>query len=407
MEVKVSFDWFKFTTDQVLYNDFYYSTNLKEILKRGENELLLKDTIELINNNALPFTMYEIQRGKCARGYIYGLSINEGISVSLCGPKNESDRNTTLFELTGKGCYYYSKNKNYMKSWYDLFNLTLKNNVKFTRLDIAYDLIGTNDVDNFIQWLLEKIKNGYCRTRWKEIYDSEIISPEGGYTLYLGSSSSSSRIRIYNKNAEKISKDKNAFIDDDNYWRIEIQLTTNSNNDREIHNFIASYIYFFKDYVENNLYDCADFKLFLTEFLNKYIEVRLKDDTRISRCSVDPKWKDFIGLIDKNMTFEQNDKNRKSTIEIKKEWLERSVFKALAQVYICYGDNLFCQFLKSNIAAAMDDFKDIDKIQIVNYFNENGLVSDILNYGCFDIKAFEKIIKEFKERKSFKVDNSN
>lgn len=409
MEVKVSFDWFKFTTDQVLYNEFYYSdnTDVKEILKRGENELILKEVVETLNHRSKLFTLYEMNRGKCARGYTYGLAIDEGVSVSLLGSKNDNDKPTTLFELTGKGCYHYSKNQDYIKCWYKLFDLALRNNMKFTRLDIAFDLIGVDDVSDFIQWLLVKIKDGYCRTRWKENYDSEITSPNDGYTMYLGSPSSSSRIRIYNKNSEKISKDKNAFIDNDNYWRIEMQLTSNSNNDREIYNFVSSYIYFFKDYVENfydNKNGYNDFKLFLTDYLNKYIEVRLKDDERISRCSVDPRWQEFIGELEKNMTFEPGDKNRRSTVIIKKDWLERSVFKAMAQVFICYGDKYFCNFLKVNLSAAMDDFKDIDKIQIANYFNENGLVSDFIKNDMVSSIKFKEMVDEFKEKKVFKVD---
>lgn len=396
MDVKVSFDWFKFSTDKVLYNEFYHSENINEILKSGENDIVLNEVVNILNHHKMPYTCYDLNLHKCARGYTYGIALDEGISVSLLGPKTDSSRFSTLFELTGKGCYHFSKNVEYIKNWYEIFNIGLLSDFKFTRLDIAYDLIGDNDVDDFIKWLLEKIKNGYCRTRWKETYDSEVKSPNDGYTMYLGAPASASRIRIYNKNSEKVSKDKNCFIEENNYWRIEIQLTANSNNDLDINRFIKSYVSYFQNYVENDVVsqDISDFRIFLTNFLNKYIEVRLKDDERMSRCSIDPRWQKFIGELQKNINFEQSDKKRRTAIEIKRDWLERSAFKAMAQIYFCYGKRGFSKFIHSNLIAAMEDFKDIDRIQIINFFEENGQVCEFIENGKISLK---NEIEDFKE----------
>lgn len=403
IKVNVSFDWFKFNTDRIIYSDNNYSDSVDVLLKNGRNDIILSQIVDFLSSEKKPYHDYELNRSLHERNYSFGLIIDEGISISLCGPASSNDRATTLTNLTGKGCYFFSKNKNYIKCWYDLFSFVIKNEMVGKRLDIAFDLMGGDEVNHFIYWLIEKIKNGSVRTRYHDNFNREVKSANEGYSLYLGSNTSSSKIRIYNKNAEKIDKDKNAFIFDDNYWRIEIELQDGNNN--AVNSFLKSYINYFYNSIEKKTLieqDLNDFNKFLLNFLNSYLEVRIKEPgVDIKYCEIDPLWNSFINL-DKKITFSCGDNLRRTSIEIKKDWFNRSCFKALTQIYLTYGENEFFEWLKTGMLFAMGVFKDEEKKQISNFFLEKGIYTDLLTLEngkyIFDEKRLEKTKKELSNK---------
>lgn len=382
--LNVSFDWFKLITDKVLYEPEVYTLHWNKILSRGLHDDLLEKVVYMFNHNSKHYSEYELYNGSFNHsGCKFGCDLNEGIRIGLNGARTSNDRPITCFELSGKGCYEFTKNKNYVNLWLKVFDLYLKEDMKSTRLDIAYDFIGGSEVDDFISFIIKKIKAGEVRHKWKDNYYSEIISKNGGYTLYIGSPSSDARIRIYNKNAEKISKDKTAFIDDENYWRLELQL----NDENKIKYFIKNYFLAF-----NNLYYNIDrFRKFLLSFLNEFFEIRDKTDDNISRCPINKRWQSFIenseGFF---LSFGNKEEIRKSTMDIKREWLLSSVSKVFLQCYCSYGENIFYDFLKEMIHVGYN-FNDKDKQIIANHLN-------VLDFSDNDLNEQIEILKVYKDK---------
>ena len=324
-KVNISFDWFKFTTDKILFEPDVYSLHWNKILVRGLNDDLLHKIISLLNHDSKHYSEYELYNGSYNHsGCKFGFDLNEGIRVGLNGARTSNERPISCFELTGKGCYEFSKNNDYITLWLRLFDLILLNNMTPTRLDIAFDFVGGEEVDQFIKFIIKKIKAGEVRHKWKDKFDNEVISKNNGYTIYLGSPTSTARIRIYNKNAEKISKDKNAFIQDDNYWRLELQL--NDDKTHQIKYFIKNYFLCFKTLDSNSL---DKFRKFIFSFLNEYFEVRDRTDDRISRCEINKDWEEFIENSQNYFTSFGIKEERRTTMEIKKDWLISSVPKVL------------------------------------------------------------------------------
>lgn len=397
-KVVCSFDWFKFSTDRIRYCDFTRANSFDSLLKHPRDDIILNEVCSLLRTKK-PYHDFDLILGRCEKGYLYGITLDEGQSISFHGPKTKNDRSSTLFNLSGHGCYHYTLGQDYVKVWYKLFDYLLKNDFTFNRLDIAFDLIGTSSVDNFIQWLVEKIKAGSCRTRYKKNYDHETTSPNGGYSLYLGSPTSSTKIRIYNKNAEKVSKDKTAFILDDSYWRIEIQLERKDGD--YVYEFVKTYVAYFSRCGDSSL---NEFKVFLSDYLNKYLEVRVVESGKnIKYCPVDERWSNFIGDISKNIVFEQGDKKRNTSIAIKKNWLERSAFKAISQLYLCLSTNDFFLMLKDNMVLSMCTFSDVEKNQIVNYHLENGIYNNLVKDGVFNEVEFIRLIEDLKKSTISKI----
>ena len=345
--VNISFDWFKFTTDKILFEPDIFTPYWNRVLVKGIHDDLLLSIVNILNNDSRHYTEYELYNGSFNHsGCRFGFDINEGIKAGLNGAKTNNFRPISCFELTGKGCYEFSKDKNYISTWLRLFDLIVVENMTATRLDIAFDFIGGERVDEFIKFLIQKIKAGDVRTKWKDNFDNEVISKNGGYTIYLGSPTSSSRIRIYNKNAEKVSKDKNAFITADNFWRLELQL--NDDKTHQVNNFIKNFIVCFR------LLDCNSedrFRKFIFSFLNEYFEVRDRTDERISRCPINKKWSDFIeNSMNFYYSFGIEKDKRRTSMEIKRDWLLNSVSKVLFQTYFCFGENIICDLITSKLS---------------------------------------------------------
>ena len=119
----ISFDWFKFSTNQVRYNEDYKKVkNLSSVLKLGESDSFLNDIFNILSSSR-HYKEYEISYRKESR-FEFGVLIDEGITASFFGPRLDNEHYQTLFNMTGKGCYYWSLSQktSYAESWFNLFN---------------------------------------------------------------------------------------------------------------------------------------------------------------------------------------------------------------------------------------------------------------------------------------------
>lgn len=90
--------------------------------------------------------------------------------------------------------------------------LTSRNDFRLSRLDIAFDLVNEHDLREFVFDLPRVKRNGF--------------KSSSGHleTLYFGAPTSSKRLRVYDKKAERMSAGYSETQLADSWWRIEVQL---------------------------------------------------------------------------------------------------------------------------------------------------------------------------------------
>lgn len=190
---------------------------------------------------------------------------------------------------------------------------------KIVRLDIAIDDMGKNvhfTLDDILFYLeqdlvISKFRN-YTNNITKKISCNELV----GGTIYFGSSQSDVRLRIYDKQLEYNSKNPQSLIDTP-WVRWEFQLR----NERAMSavNLLL---------MGNTLGQVA------SGILNNYIRFIINDNNNRSRCSVDPKWLDFIGSLDK---VQLSVKSVPKTLQDKKNWVISQVLPTLTGIIIADG----------------------------------------------------------------------
>ena len=134
------------------------------------------------------------QRMKGMHGYKDRLYY-ESISIHYNGSVDQG----IWVEMTGKGCRAF---ESFGSGDYDfIFNMALEDEIKITRLDIAYDdFEGVLDMSRICK---DTINQNYI-SKWKSF---EVIYSSGGNSVLLGSRHSDILLRIYDKKAEQKVKD--------------------------------------------------------------------------------------------------------------------------------------------------------------------------------------------------------
>lgn len=149
---------------------------------------------------------------KGAHGYSERLYFNS-ISIHFGG----RDDMGVWVEMTGTGCRAFEDHSTLPNKWDDLVKFVVSNRLHVTRFDIAFDdHTGVLDIDR-VQQDLEHDRFVSPCTFWETVRSSE------GKSAYVGSPQSPVRIRIYDKAAERASKDPE--FDGSKHWvRVELQL---------------------------------------------------------------------------------------------------------------------------------------------------------------------------------------
>lgn len=137
-----------------------------------------------------------------------------------------------------------------------------------------------------------------------------------GGTIYFGSGQSDVRLRIYDKQLEYNTKHPDDPVDAP-WVRWEFQLR----NERAM---MAANLMM----MGSSLGEVA------SGILNNYIRFIINDDSNRSRCSIDPKWVEFVGSVRKlSLTV----KSAPKTLEDKKNWIISQVLPTLTGIIIADG----------------------------------------------------------------------
>jgi phage replication initiation protein len=107
-------------------------------------------------------------------------------------------------QMTGQGCRLYEALTKYDNPWVSIFDVFLKMQGSFSRLDVAID-----DFAGYfsINQIVRRIKQGELVSKFKKARSMESIEiktgESKGMTIYYGSAKSRIQIRMYEKNFER------------------------------------------------------------------------------------------------------------------------------------------------------------------------------------------------------------
>ena len=153
-------------------------------------------------------------------------------------------------------------------------------------------------------------------------------SAESGYTIYLGSRTSSIMLRVYDKQLEqnkKLEKLSEPLID---YPWVRWELELKAERAQQ---------------AVNALIDGMSINEVAIGVLSNYFRIIVPDASRTERCTIDPVWEAFTSDILKLALYQAPEPK---TIDDTKNWLERQVAASLASVVIADGgDSAFIHYL--------------------------------------------------------------
>lgn len=366
LENEIGFDWLSFTI-KLEFEDI-------EALKQENVEKLCKGL--MFDFNIIP----KFCGGH--NGYKNRIDYGNSISVNFNDiSKNDYD-DVKLYQfinmgihvvITGNGCRMLEKKfKESDMSWVDYLNFLKVSNVKFKRVDIAYD-----DYNKLLDFdvMTEKINKGEVlsiskKKRSVESIDFSKLEELGsngesyGKTLYFGRRGSTLMLRFYDKKQERLKKGDLSVQELDSWQRYEMEL-----RDEKCQQFLNGYIEsqdivkLYKDFLFSSL---------------KFIDITQKNK---SRCPISEFWQKFIEGGEKiKLASKSADINLESVIR----WIDESVYghlSVLAKIADESGINFASLFKKDerelgfrqqNLLAEFDSLEISEKRKITNRIRKIG-----------------------------------
>lgn len=195
----------------------------------------------------------------------------------------------------------------------------IKNIGHVTRLDLAID-----DKENpyytlpELQSVLEEQRFVSKFRSWRLVKDSTTSGELVGATLYLGSRQSDIMLRIYDKQLEQIAKGVEAAAETP-WIRWEMELKNE-----------------YANMALTDLLEGVDVGSLCFGILSNYFRIIVLDNSNKSRCSMDEKWREFLGEVSKVRLFVVQ---APPTLADKREWVLKQVAPTITGLILAnYGD---------------------------------------------------------------------
>ena len=267
--------------------------------------------------------------------------------------------------------------------WYWLFDYANKNASAISRIDIAIDVF--NDKTMTLPRIRKYLKRGLIVSKAKKALNLEerlTVSGEiTGESVRIGSSASETMVVFYNKLQERTSA--NYIVSDDikHWYRCEIRLRRESAK-----NFLNKAVNEYKDFGEltisvlNNLISIKDYKHNQSNNTDRY------------RWKNAKWWNEFVQT---NKKQPLSSKAIQTSIQRKASWIEKSVEKTLASVFIANTDHFMEHDLQDYIINGIKKFDKMTLEQINSYRVEKG--ASILTQN--DIDLIKVKLSEYKKER--------
>jgi DNA relaxase NicK len=252
--------------------------------------------------------------------------------------------------LSGYGCREFEKNFTF---WW-LLDYCKENKANMSRIDIAWDCF--NDDLIKISTIKYYLKNGFVVTKARKALIFDEVETETGVTtgesVKFGSSASETMCMIYNKLQERKSADYVIDPEITHWVRIELRIRGEScSNLVQIIN-------------QNNFTEVANSALF------NYLDFKEKNGyAQRSLWDTAQWWSEFIKVSSK---LKLSSKAIQTSIQRKKAWLELSVSKTLAKVFLSDLEDTYGEQFNKLFHEGIKMFNELDMDQINAHRIEKG-----------------------------------
>lgn len=309
--LSICLDWLSFTFDTI-----YSISDVKDFLNFSETELQYFDSGSSGYRKRYKHKSHSIS-------LLFDGSENMGVHLTVTGSAIEfflCDFLESHYEITPFGDGFDFSLGSKLSYFFKLMN----EKGHFSRIDIAIDDVGQNyysmlDLHRFNEMGLYISKS----RQWKEVVETEtptsgfLPGSYTGYTIYIGSRSSDTFIRIYDKKLEQNKKLKAQGLPLIKEKWVRWELEIKGNNCRNLSMLFSS--------GEKNIKEIA------LGVLSNYIRFIKHDNKRKDRCSTDDIWNKFLdGVSSCRIGFSSS---LMDCLERKKYWLFRTCSRALYDVF--------------------------------------------------------------------------
>lgn len=327
-KLTVSIDWIAFTLDPEIHT----VASAAEILG------FTPEVFTALEHGAMGYKSLHKLSDYCVKIYSDGQP-NMGVHVEVSG-------SAVAHVLEAHHIYHHTHknpfNGDPVTDWNDdlasdslrsLLKMVMENG-HMTRIDIALDDRSPYFTPSMLR---EYIANGQIVSKFRsgrreDAFKIADNKPEGD-TLYLGSRSSDTFLRIYDKQLEQNQKHPDQEIVDP-WIRWEFQIMKNR-----------------ADFFAYQIIDGVEVGDLFYDVLNNYVRLIELDDNNRSRCSMLPEWRAFLKHCNR-VSFYCPPAPR--TYFDKKNWVEQQVMPTLAGIMLIDGYD----FISSNLDQALNRMKD-------------------------------------------------
>lgn len=319
----VSFDYFRATTEI-------------EILESDNEEIIVREYVYELASKLNILKVEIIERQFKKDKYKYMFELGPEMELGMIGPKSASGLPSCSLHLKGKGCREYEA-RNPDKGWDYFLNLMLIDyKAKPTRIDIAVDDFDGDVVT--LPWVEEKLKKKQFTSCFKHKYHKIHGCEEEGYSLEMGSRTSSCQLVIYDKLKEQTIKKKREV--NQTYWtRYEMRFFHEKAHKLALETLLAMKGKL--DFITSKIPSLA-----FLEYVNSvFIGVLdIKEDNNydiMHQCDVptDPLWKKFVHDATKWKVIPET--NKTSSWITKQTSVKRMMPSYFLTQYLLAGKNFY------------------------------------------------------------------
>ena len=337
---------------------------------------------------------------KSTFGFKYMIEYSPGIAFFYDGPEMDvlnpltgktRKYKTCCFELKGSGC------RKVEELGVDLIS-TVKNIKNFvgchaTRIDYAIDII--NDDKITFDYLFDKFLKKEFTTSFRKFsvlhsYDLKCNCVQlSGTTITFGSNSSTSKLNIYDKKAERLDN-VNLDVGVESWIRFEVQCF-NEKADKSINYLLA-----------NSISD--SFCDFCSGLLLDHINIRTNvniynmpsfSSKRVKTWPTDPLWSDFLGNV--NAVKLKSQSKFESDFVRTRKWYDRNVMSTEISLDLLFNAFPLARIDTINQKLSFLEKIDNKQINIINQYLKKNYDSDE-KITFEDIQAFKDKLKDDLER---------
>lgn len=290
--------------------DYYRGSMGLLVTEADDEEIVVREKVEEIANFLGVSKSEIVERQIMKNKYKYMFELGSEIEIGMIGPKSRDGLPTCSLHMKGKGCREFEA-RNPDKTWGDFLEYTLLDlGMKPSRLDTSIDDYDGKEVT--IPWLLNKLNKKQFTSCFKHKYHKIHGCEEEGFSIEMGSRTSSCQLMIYDKLKEQLKKKREV---NQKYW-VRYEMRFFHEKAVKVATDILESFRVNGDRSNNTSQSdgIRGFLFFVSSLLLGMLDIKKDNNYDIAhQCDVetDPLWKEFLNTTEKwKVVPEINRENR-------------------------------------------------------------------------------------------------